>query len=318
MKHALKFLAATALACLASVGHAEIVTARGDTTAGPVFNRLIEDLSGASAVGTAVRYDSYSFTVGTSGTYSFMSTARFDNFVFLYSPSFNGGLPLANARAGNDDLLGLTTAGFQYDLIAGANYTFVTTGFGNNDFGAFSNTIGGPGTITAAALPPPVPPTPDIVTFTGDTTSGPTFNRALEDLSGLSAVGTDVRYSSYHFRVDTAGSYTFLSTAMFDNFVFLYSPTFDPTHALTSAKAGSDDLLGLTTAGFSFDLVAGVDYEFVTTGFGNEDFGAFSNTIAGPGAITAAAVPEPETYALMLVGLAALGIARRRVNSAKA
>ena len=37
--------------------------------------------------------------------------------------------------------------------------------------------------------------------------------------------------------------------------------------------------------------------------------------IAGPGAITTTAVPEPETYVLMLVGLAALGIARRRLNS---
>jgi len=61
--------------------------------------------------------------------------------------------------------------------------------------------------------------------------------------------------------------------------------------------------------------LAGIDYEFVTTGFANSDFGAFSNTIGGPGAIIAAAVPEPATWALMGLGLAAVGtITRRRVQ----
>lgn len=35
-----------------------------------------------------------------------------------------------------------------------------------------------------------------LVTFSGSTTGGATYNRPLEDLSGLSAVGTNVRYDS--------------------------------------------------------------------------------------------------------------------------
>ncbi len=150
-----------------------------------------------------------------------------------------------------------------------------------------------------------------IETVTGDTTGSPTFNRALEDLSDLSAVGTDVAYDVYSFTVDTAGTYTFLTTAQFDSFTFLYSPSFSSSDALTNALIGNDDLLGLTTSGFAYDLAAGTTYLYITTSFGNDDFGKYSTTIGGPGDITAS-VPEVESYALMLLGIGALGLARRR------
>lgn len=153
-----------------------------------------------------------------------------------------------------------------------------------------------------------------IVTFTGDTTGGPTFNRALEDFSGLSAVGTDVAYNTYTFSVDTSGEYTFLTTAEFDSFTFLYSPSFVAAAPLFNGIAANDDLLGLTTSGFAADLTAGTSYTYVTTGFALSDFGNYSTTIGGPGVITA--VPEPETYALLLAGLGALGFARRYAKAA--
>ena len=317
-----KLFALSALVCLVWPVHAGVVTHTGNTTSGSTYNRLLEDLSAPSAVGTAVRQESYSFSVSAAGSYTFLSTARFDNFLFLYSPSINPALPLINARAANDDLLGQTTAGFAYDLVPGVNYVVVTTGFDNTAFGAFSNTIGGPGTIMpVVAEPAPVPIT-GLVTYTGNTSADPTFNRPLADLSALSGVGTAVRYDSRGFRVDTSGTYSFLSTAEFDNFSFLYSPSLNAALPLANALAGNDDLLGLTTSGFDFDLVAGIDYYFVTAGFSNSDFGAFSNTIAGPGAISALLPPtgvaEPASLALMLLSLGLLGLTGGRTAKPKA
>jgi hypothetical protein len=150
-----------------------------------------------------------------------------------------------------------------------------------------------------------------IFTFTGDTTGGATYNRALEDFSGLSIVGTAVRYNAFEFTVSTAGTYTFLTTAMgYDPFVFLYGPSFSPSDALLNGLAGNDDLLGFTTSGLAFDLSPGSTYVFVNTGFANTDFGMFSTTIGGPGVVTV--VPEVSTYAMLALGLAVVGLARQR------
>ncbi|HLL19511.1 MAG TPA: PEP-CTERM sorting domain-containing protein, partial [Rubrivivax sp.] len=151
-----------------------------------------------------------------------------------------------------------------------------------------------------------------IFTTTGSlTTSDPTFNRPFEDLTGLSPNGTGVRYDVLNFVVGTTGEYTFLTTAMFDSFTILYSPTFSSSAPLMNARMASDDLLGLTTSGFAQNLTAGTNYFYVTAGFGSTDLGAYSTTIGGPGVITV--VPEASTYAMMALGLGVLGIGRRRL-----
>lgn len=149
----ISLIALAASATFATPTLADVTTFSGITTGSSFFNRLIEDLSSLSTTGTAVPYSAYSFTVNTTGSYSFLSTAGFDNFVFLYSGIFNRNQPLVGALKGNDDLITAWTSGFVYNLNAGATYTFVTTGFSNADLGAFSNTIGGPGTVTAVPEP---------------------------------------------------------------------------------------------------------------------------------------------------------------------
>ena len=110
----------------------------------------MEDFGSLSAVGTAAPYASLVFTVGVAGDYTFLTTAEFDPIVFLYGANFDPGAAIDNGVIANDDLVSFTTAGLQPTLAAGTPYVFVVTGYGNNDFGAFSTTIGGPAAAIAA------------------------------------------------------------------------------------------------------------------------------------------------------------------------
>ena len=51
-----------------------------------------------------------------------------------------------------------------------------------------------------------LPAQANIVDFTGSTGGGPTYNRLLEDLSGLSAVGTNVAYRNDMPRASSVSS----------------------------------------------------------------------------------------------------------------
>lgn len=151
--------------------------------------------------------------------------------------------------------------------------------------------------------------------WVGNTTGAPTYNRALTGFSGLSGVGTAVRYQTLAFSVTASGSYDFLSaaTGAWDNFTFLYGPSFNPATPLVNGLGSNDDFPGIGTSGFSAALTAGASYVFVTTGFANTDFGAYANSITGPGTVNV--VPEPGTYGLMALGLALVGFAARRSRS---
>ncbi len=121
----------------------------GDTTGGPTFNRSFQDCSGY-APSTAVPYDAQPFFVSADGLYSFSSIqSGFDGYLFLYGTSFDPSDSMMNCLGGNDDGGGGNgTSDFDYTLSAGAAYVLVTSGFADDQFGPFSNTISGPGTIT--------------------------------------------------------------------------------------------------------------------------------------------------------------------------
>jgi PEP-CTERM motif len=150
------------------------------------------------------------------------------------------------------------------------------------------------------------------ITYVGSTSlTGPTYNRPLSGLTGLSGVGTAVHYDAFSFTATTTGSYNFLSlaTGAWDNFLVLYSPTFNPAAGLSNALAANDDgppPAGIGSAGFTANLTAGSTYVLVTTGFGNSDVGAFTNSYN-----LTSAVPEPGQLAMLALGLIGVTATRR-------
>jgi hypothetical protein len=123
--------------------------------------------------------------------------------------------------------------------------------------------------------------------------------------------GNAVPYDVLTFEVTQAGTYQLLVMAEFDSATFLYAGDFDAASPTTSLVNHNNDLLSPDTSGFVSFLVPTVRYSLVVTGFGDNDFGKYSLTIGGPGSVVAA-VPEPSTWLMLSLGLAAVTFARRR------
>lgn len=148
------------------------------------------------------------------------------------------------------------------------------------------------------------------ISYSGDTTNAPTFNRPqTEGFEGgtnpptsLSSNGIAVPYYSQPFLVDTTGSYDVVGSQDFLGIQFLYQNSFNPTTPLVNLLSGNDPFPDEGTSGFSgLSLTANNQYFLVTTGFDNSNnsFGTFTNTIIGPGNITL--VPEPSSTASTVI-----------------
>jgi PEP-CTERM motif len=154
--------------------------------------------------------------------------------------------------------------------------------------------------------------------FTGDTTGGSTYNRALTGRppTGLSGVGTAVRFVVNPFTVSASGAYDFLNSSVHDSYLGIHANLFNPTNALQNALAYDDDAgPGSDSAISGLNLLAGTSYFAVSSGFANTDFGRFTLTISGPGEILGGlqgAVPEPSVWGLMIAGFGLIGAALRR------
>ncbi len=137
----------------------------------------------------------------------------------------------------------------------------------------------------------------------GDPEADPTFNRPLEDGSGLDPAGADVAYESFEFHVTASGEYAFeavyewavdLDNTSWDGFILLYENAFDPQNPLQNLIAANDDdpSFGFLRSFIeSVDLSTGTTYVVVVTSFDTQFFNLTPNRFGvnafGPGSVEA-------------------------------
>jgi hypothetical protein len=160
----------------------------------------------------------------------------------------------------------------------------------------------------------------DTVTYSGTLIDGPGYHRPSYTNPNTPAINcTNCGFQSEAVSVSLTGDYTFQPlSSNFDDLVgVLYLNSFDPTRPMTNLVGPVSFATYLTGGSTTVNLASGAQYFWVTS----TDFGyqanncqagcTFTTRITGPGTI-ATAVPEPATWAMMLLGFGAIGASMRR------
>lgn len=151
-----KLLRTTLTICALSAGlignaRADFHIDRGDTTGAATLDVGAIYLD----AGTSVPYDALTFEVTAAGTWQFLAIAGFDSAIFLYEGAFDPAAPTDHLVRHNNDLLSPDTSGFVHFLVPTVQYTLVVAGLADSDFGRYSLTIAGPGSVQVSTVPEP-------------------------------------------------------------------------------------------------------------------------------------------------------------------
>jgi hypothetical protein len=170
--------------------------------------------------------------------------------------------------------------------------------------------------VLFAAVAAAAPASAATVVVNGSLSSAdPTFHSPNMGNPPSSVAGGAFAYDAYRFTANMAGTYSITAASVaFDTYLGLYQGTFDPQNPLVNALEYNDDS-GFTTTNslISRSLSTGVQYIAVVTSFAPSSRGSYSLSISGPGTATiGGAVPEPATWAMMILGMGAVGFAMRR------
>ena len=264
-----------------------VLTYSGATTLGAGSHLVRPDSNGdlppvsLSATALSDYYKADSFTVPTDGLYrltdSRSDTPNWNLFAALYQNGFDPASPTNNALLAAAGVGGTATFG-PMPLKAGVNYTLVTTGLSNADFGGYALTLDAL-TQGAARL--------DASDALAQG-SGPSFARPVPNGS---APPTTLTASGGYFYQDTAfsapanGKYNFYAAAHpagWGAFLALYHDSFNPAAPLTNclnAAQGSDATATLC----DIPLTAGTVYHLVTTSNQSGVYGDFHDKITQGG-----------------------------------
>lgn len=141
----------------------------------------------------------------------------------------------------------------------------------------------------------------------------------------LSSTATSTPSDPLIFGVSKPGYYNIINTAIggWNHYTILYwGRGYGGINAmLANDSLGSSDVSGFEGVYLESKWLhnSNLYYTIVTTGFSNNDAGAYSLRITGPGDVTfyPTGVPEPSTWLLLILGVGIVGAALRRRSSSK-